>query len=127
MIGPHSPLLPLAAVFVAVSVFSAALAVPLARRRVPPNGTYGFRVPATLADDVVWYEVNAWSGRVGVGLGIVLALLAVGLTGVRGMTEGRYVAAWAATFVGAYALVTAAGWRKARRLLDERTRVGESV
>ena len=36
-----------------------AVAVPLARRRVPPNAWYGLRVPATFADREVWYAANA--------------------------------------------------------------------
>jgi hypothetical protein len=40
-----------------------ALAVPLYRGRVPRNSVYGVRVPATLADDRVWYPINARGGR----------------------------------------------------------------
>jgi hypothetical protein len=32
-----------------------ALGIPLMRRRVPPNGAYGLRVPATCADEQAWY------------------------------------------------------------------------
>lgn len=41
---------------------TAAISVPLVLRWVPPNGLYGFRVPATLADRRVWYAANAASG-----------------------------------------------------------------
>lgn len=40
----------------------AVLGYPLWKRTIPPNGIYGFRIPATLADEYVWYEVNARSG-----------------------------------------------------------------
>src|SRR4051812_44592985 len=53
-------LLPL---FVAVGLLSIGLAIPLIRRRVKPNKTYGLRVPATFADEWVWYEANAGTGR----------------------------------------------------------------
>jgi uncharacterized membrane protein len=40
-----------------------ALAIPLALRKVPRNGLYGFRTPKTLSDDLIWYEANAYFGR----------------------------------------------------------------
>ena len=39
------------------------LGVPLMRRRVAPNWTYGVRLPSTMADERVWYEINARGGR----------------------------------------------------------------
>jgi hypothetical protein len=39
------------------------LAIPLILRRVPRNAFYGFRTCATVADDFVWYEANAYFGR----------------------------------------------------------------
>jgi uncharacterized membrane protein len=49
--------------FVAVGLLCIGLAVPLIRRRIKPNNTYGLRVPATFADEWVWYEANAGTGR----------------------------------------------------------------
>jgi hypothetical protein len=40
-----------------------AVAVPLWRRRVPPNLFYGVRFRSTLQNDDVWYEVNSRAGR----------------------------------------------------------------
>ena len=40
-----------------------ALGVPLLRKRVPPNWLYGVRFPATMADERVWYAINARGGR----------------------------------------------------------------
>lgn len=53
-------------------------AIPMIRRRVRPNRFYGFRTPATLRNERLWYEVNARTGVdlfwIGVGLlGITLA------------------------------------------------------
>ena len=39
------------------------VAIPLALRKVRPNVVYGFRTRATLADEGVWYEANAYFGR----------------------------------------------------------------
>jgi uncharacterized membrane protein len=62
------------ALYAGTGLLLAALAVPLIRRRVPPNAFYGLRIPETLADDEVWYEANARSGRdlLRAGLGIAL-------------------------------------------------------
>jgi hypothetical protein len=56
----------------AVGALMAALSHPLAQRRIPRNGLYGFKVPATLSDDAVWYEVNARTGRETRALGLCL-------------------------------------------------------
>ena len=80
--------------------FSAAvilwMGIPLLRRRVGPNSLYGFRVPATLRDEGLWYDVNAKVGLdcVGMGLGLFI-LLGVGLAGVTDeRTIGLACAAW---------------------------------
>jgi uncharacterized membrane protein len=43
---------------VGVGVVMVLLSLPMALRRVPPNHFYGLRVPATFADQWVWYEAN---------------------------------------------------------------------
>jgi uncharacterized membrane protein len=47
---------------------------PLAERKVGPNGGYGFRTPATLADEELWYRVNEAAGRGLVISGVVVLL-----------------------------------------------------
>ncbi len=49
----------------------AGLSVPLILGKIPPNGLYGFRVPATIENPQLWYKVNAYSGKrlLVVGLG----------------------------------------------------------
>jgi SdpI/YfhL protein family len=49
----------------------AGLSVPLILHKIPPNGWYGFRIPATLQNPTLWYTVNAYAGRrfLVVGLG----------------------------------------------------------
>ena len=51
------------------------LAIPLWFRRVPPNALYGVRTRATLADETLWYDVNASCGR---DLAVAGALVTVG-------------------------------------------------
>lgn len=51
------------------------VSIPLLLRWVPRNRLYGFRVPATLRHDAVWYEVNARSARHLLLLGAVMVVL----------------------------------------------------
>jgi hypothetical protein len=55
-----------------------AVAIPLWRRRVPPNGFYGVRFRSTLQNDDIWYEVNSRGGRnlliIGIGYLALLSL-----------------------------------------------------
>jgi hypothetical protein len=49
----------------------AGLSVPLILGKIPPNGLYGFRIPATVENSQLWYKVNTYSGKrlLVVGLG----------------------------------------------------------
>lgn len=51
------------------------LAIPLWMRLVPPNVLYGVRTRATMADESLWYDVNAVCGR---DLAIAGALVSIG-------------------------------------------------
>jgi uncharacterized membrane protein len=53
------------------------LAVPLIKRKVKPNGLYGFRVPQTLSDPEMWYAVNAHFGRRLLVTGVATTLAAL--------------------------------------------------
>ena len=65
--------------YVSLGLLSAALAVPLMRRKIAPNPLHGFRVRRTLEDPRVWYDANAFAGRClfGFGLGTGIACLAL--------------------------------------------------
>lgn len=61
-----------------------AVSVPLARRRIRPNALYGFRTPKTLSSERVWYDSNAYFGRVmgrTMSMSAGAQLLAFALTG----------------------------------------------
>jgi hypothetical protein len=95
-----------------------AISIPLVRRRIPPNGIYGLRVPATFADESVWYEANAKSGRDLLCLGVLLAVLAVTLPGI-GIGASAYIGWAVIAGIGAVALGIV-GWVRANRLLRKR-------
>lgn len=99
-----------------------ALAVPLIRRRVPPNAWYGVRVAATFADREVWYETNARAGRdLFVAGALHLALLLVLMLAPGVPFEGRMAIA-IGTITAAVLVVAVRAWRHANRLLAERQR-----
>lgn len=52
-----------AVTIVSCDLLLVALAIPLVLRKIPPNWAYGFRTPATLSDERIWYEANAHFGR----------------------------------------------------------------
>lgn len=95
------------------------LARPLVRRRVKPNGLYGVRLPDTLADERVWYDVNEVGGRDLFRLGV--------LNLVGGALAALAAEPWLGATVGvlAGAIVAYAVWmavrsfRLARRLRAE--------
>lgn len=55
----------------------AGLSVPLILHKIPPNGWYGFRLPATLQNPTLWYKVNAYAGWrfLVVGLGTAIGAI----------------------------------------------------
>jgi hypothetical protein len=93
------------------------LSIPLIFRWVPRNRIYGFRIPPTLANDSVWYDANALSGRHMFALGLMMVLLEFILP-----AANRAVVLSTIAFVG-LAVIIAADWRTANRWLRERERV----
>lgn len=106
--------------FAALGVLLIALGWPMASRRVRPNRWYGLRVPATLADERVWYEANALSGRDMMALGSLVLVLALVLPRVAELPSALQALVCAGVLgIGAMVL-TVRGWRFANRLLRER-------
>jgi len=61
----------------AVDALFVLLAIPLALRKVRPNVVYGYRTRATLADEGLWYEANAYFGSRFAAACVVSALAAL--------------------------------------------------
>ena len=57
--------------FITGFIFSA-LAVPLIRRKIKINNWYGIRLPQTMENEKVWYEVNSIMGKYLFGWGIFI-------------------------------------------------------
>jgi hypothetical protein len=107
-------------VFSGIAVLSVVVGLPLARRRIPRNRWYGLRIPATFADDHVWYEANAVTGRDLIVLGGVLLLASLGLPPLGITSPAMYGAACAGIFGAGSIICTVRGWRLANRLWRER-------
>ena len=64
----------------AMGVLLIGISIPLSLRRVKPNIFSGVRLPAAMADESVWYDINALGGRHMAIIGAVyLVLLTVAL------------------------------------------------
>ncbi|HET6577645.1 MAG TPA: SdpI family protein [Gemmatimonadales bacterium] len=106
--------------FPALGLLLVALGWPMATRRVRPNRWYGLRLPATFADERVWYEANAVAGRDMMALGTVLIIVALVLPRLAALPHYTY-AGICAGILGVGSLVLAVrDWRLANRLLRER-------
>ena len=106
--------------FPALGLLLVALGWPMAARRVRPNRWYGLRVPATFADEQVWYEANAVAGRDMMALGSALLLVAVAIRRLALLSAGTYAAVCAGLLGVGSLILTVRGWRLANRLLRER-------
>jgi hypothetical protein len=78
--------------YVVSGVLFIALGLPMAARRVPPNGWYGFRTPKTLkpGNERIWYDANAYCGRLLQWVGLLTAAGTVGFWYVPGLTVDTY-------------------------------------
>lgn len=96
------------------------LSIPLVLRLVPRNRFYGFRIPATLSSESVWYDANALCAR----HMILLGLFMVALEFVLPLTLRIPVL----RVVGVVGLVgiTAVDWRTANRWRAEREGPGRT-
>jgi hypothetical protein len=63
-------------VFVRSGLALAGLAIPMMLRLIGPNPWYGFRLPKTMNNREIWYEINAYSGRWFFASGLSAALVA---------------------------------------------------
>jgi hypothetical protein len=100
---------------VAFVVFS----IPLILGWVPRNRLYGFRVPATMRDDGIWYAVNRRAGWESVVIGAPLAIFAAGLD-VAGWDTPLIRGIAVATMFAAMAVFMFRNWRLANRMARDR-------
>lgn len=96
------------------------LALPLIKRKAKPNWLYGFRVPKTLNDPHLWYEVNAYFGRWLLASGVATVLAAVGFY-LAGLSLDAYAWAVLAGFAVVFVPGLALSWRHMNQLAERST------
>jgi len=64
--------------------------IPLMRRKIAPNYSYGFRTQVTMTDPEIWYRVNEYFGRLMVRWMSLFFLFAVTLYFPRGISDDAY-------------------------------------
>ncbi len=91
-------MLTLLIIYIAGGALLAGLSIPLVLGRIPPNGLYGFRVPATIENPALWYPVNRYAGWRLLFSGLLIILAAVGLSFVPGLSLDGYALLCLAVF-----------------------------
>ncbi len=91
------------------------LSVPLMLRWIPPNRFFGLRIPSTLRNVSVWYDVNARHARHLFVLGLLLVLLELLLPLPLRMWTLRVIA------TAGLAAIVIVDWRAANRLERQRS------
>ncbi len=113
---------------IAMSVFIGslfiAISVPLNLKRVPPNKWYGLRIPATLSNETVWYDANAWMAKDMLKLGVLVIIAGVVLHFTPIPLWGR-VLVWAGIVEGGVIAVLIRSWRYANNLLKMQQQEGK--
>ena len=49
--------------YCSLSLFFISISIPLIYKKIPRNKYYGFRTRRALSDDTIWYDVNAYFGK----------------------------------------------------------------
>jgi len=104
------------ALYLIFGLLLALFAVPLIKRKVKPNWIYGFRVPQTLNDPVLWYAVNAHFGRRLLVIGLATALAALLLYPMPGLDVDSYAWALLAVFALFFGVGVVQSWRYMKTL-----------
>ncbi len=95
------------------------MSIPLIRQKVPPNHWYGLRIPATHADEAVWYAANAKVGSELLVLGCLLIVVSLALSFTT-LSFGVQVLLWVAVVEGGLIVVLVRSWRFANHMLQAR-------
>jgi hypothetical protein len=88
-------------IYVGFGVVMILLSFPLVARKVPPNRFFGVRTRMTLDHPDLWYEMNAYEGKLLLVFGVCLTIAAFGLYWLPGITQDGY----AAGYIGVLAVV----------------------
>ena len=65
--------------YCSAGILLAILSIPLMRRKIPPNGLYGFRTQKTMDNPELWYMVNQYSAKRMFWTAVAFLVTALGL------------------------------------------------
>jgi uncharacterized membrane protein len=102
--------------YLAISLLSIVVSLPLIKGKVKPNALYGFRVPQTLDDPAVWYAINAHFGRRLLVTGLATALAAALLYNLPGLDVDSYAWALVAIYGVFFGVGLVQSWRYMKTL-----------
>ena len=64
-------------IFFITGIIFSGLAIPLIRRKIKINSWYGIKLPQTMENENVWYEVNAIMGRFLFTFGLFISIISI--------------------------------------------------
>lgn len=102
----------------ACNALFALVSLPLFLRKVPRNRLYGYRTRATLSSDSVWYDANAYFGRISLIGSFVACVAAIVVTRSLGLDPGTYLVVSVVILAAPVAVATLVTSRYVRTLLE---------
>jgi len=87
------------------------LAIPLIRKKIKPNGLYGFRVKQTMSDPELWYAVNCYSGKWLLFCGVVIVFSSIFFYLIPGISVDAYALICLAVFILVFAISLGKSWQ----------------
>ena len=102
--------------FMASGLLLAALCIPMIRRTLKPNAWYGVRTRATLHNERLWYDANAYAGRVLLVAALVWVGCSIGFALIPGITFDAYSVLMLIVVVAVFIPSTILLWRQLSRL-----------
>jgi hypothetical protein len=70
-------MIPPMAVHCGLGLLVTAAAIPLALRAIPMNRWYGIRIPKAFKSDRLWYDINAYGGKLLLIYGVLLVAFGI--------------------------------------------------
>lgn len=70
-------MIPPIAVHCGLGFVTTAVSIPLVLRAVPMNRWYGIRIPKAFKSDRLWYDINAYGGKLLLVYGVLLVIFGI--------------------------------------------------
>jgi len=64
-------------IYIFVGILCIAISIPLIKRKIKINNWYGVRLPQTMKNEEIWYEVNEKSGKNLFAFGIIIIFFSI--------------------------------------------------